>query len=336
MITIKPFDTTQDGRPVLSVKLKNSSGMEAHFITYGAILQRLIVPDAGGFTDVVLGYNNLHSYEEDTFFMGQLVGRSANRIANATVSLDGKKVALSANEGTNHLHGGFEGFGKKIWEVAELEDEVVFSYLSKDGEEGYPGNLETKMFVKLTEENALEMRLEATTDKETIVNLTRHEYFNLNPSSGEGIAKHQLLINGEGILPKTEQNVPDGSVKPVENTPFDLRELRFLEQPLAQLEGGFDHNYVLEKYSKEVPAAVLAAPSGTPKMEFYCTQPGIQFYSANGIEKVENKTGTIQGPSPALCLEPQFFPDTPNHPNFPSTVLKPGEQYKHTITYKFL
>ncbi|MEE3226506.1 MAG: galactose-1-epimerase, partial [Bacteroidota bacterium] len=147
MITIKPFDTTQDGHPVLSVKLKNSSGMEAHFITYGAILQRLIVPDAGGFTDVVLGYNDLHSYEEDTFFMGQLVGRSANRIANATVSLDGKKVALSANEGTNHLHGGFEGFGKKIWEVAELEDEVVFSYLSIDGEEGYPGNLETKMFV---------------------------------------------------------------------------------------------------------------------------------------------------------------------------------------------
>lgn len=336
LITIQPFDTTQDGRSVSLVILKNPSGMEAHFITYGAILQRLIVPDAGDYTDVVLGYNDLITYENDTYFLGQLIGRNANRIAHAEVVLDGKKVALSANEGTNQLHGGFEGFGKKIWNVAELDDEVVFSYMSKDGEEGFPGNLLTKMFVKLTDANELVMRLEATTDQETIVNLTRHEYFNLNPNSGKGIAEHTLQINGGGILPKNENNVPTGEVLQIEGTPFDLQKSKALAGSLSKLDGGFDHNYVLEKYSDEVPAAILVAPGGSPKLEVHCTQPGLQFYSAAGIGAVPNKYGAIQGPSPALCLEPQYFPDSPNHPNFPSTVLRPDAVYRHEIRYKFL
>ncbi len=309
--------------------------MEAHFLTYGAILQRLIVPLGSEPTDVVLGYEDLISYENDNYFIGQLVGRNANRIANARVTLDRKTVKLSANEGENQLHGGFESFGKKIWEVTNLRDAVLFTYTSPDGEEGFPGTLETKFYVKLEEDNTLLMRFEATTDKETIVNFTRHEYFNMDAAAGNNIINHRLQIQADQYLPKTDKNVPSGELKAVAGSPFDLREITHLEEAIAAIDGGFDHNFVLNENRGDAPAAVLFSPNGKLKMELYCTQPGIQFYSANGITDFKGKHGKIPGSCSGLCLEPQHFPDTPNHEHFPTTVLKPGEQYGHEIRYTF-
>lgn len=335
MITIQPFSETQDGQAVYSVILKNKSGMEAHFLTYGAILQRLIVHAGSTTKDVVLGYEDFNSYENDPYFIGPLVGRNANRIANAEVILNGEKVKLTANEGDNQLHGGFESFGKKLWAVTDLGDAVLFTYASPDGDEGYPGNLKVKFYAKLEEDNSLRMRYEATTDKETIVNLTRHEYFNLNAESGNGILDHSLQIEAEAYLPKNSKNVPTGELKSVAETPFDLREAVHLKEAVASIEGGFDHNFVLNEGRSDTPAAVVIAPDAKLKMKLFCTQPGIQFYSANGILQFKGKHGTITGGCPGLCLEPQHFPDTPNHDHFPTTVLKPGELYAHDIIYTF-
>tara|TARA_B100001750_G_C15519574_1_gene610309 strand:- start:2037 stop:3053 length:1017 start_codon:yes stop_codon:yes gene_type:complete len=335
LITIQPFSETRDGQAVYTVKLKNKSGMEAHFLTYGAILQRLIVPTGASTTDVVLGYEDLESYEDDNYFIGQLVGRNANRIENAQVTLEGKKVQLSANEGNNQLHGGFESFGKKVWSVTDLGDAVLFTYTSPDGEEGFPGNLEVKFYVKLEDDNTLAMRYEATTDKETIVNLTRHEYFNMDAASGNNIKNHSLQIHAGHYLPKTESNVPSGELRPVADSPLDLRNPVKLENVIAAMEGGFDHNFVLNENRDDAPAAQLIAPDGKLKMYVYCTQPGIQFYSANGITDFKGKHGEIPGNCPGLCLEPQHFPDTPNHEHFPTTVLKPSQRYEHDIRYTF-
>ena len=335
MITIQTFSETQDGQAVYSVILKNKSGMEAHFLTYGAILQRLIVPAGSSTKDVVLGYEDFKSYETDSLFIGPLVGRNANRIANAEVTLNGKKVNLSANEGKNQLHGGFESFGKKIWAVTDLGDAVLLTYTSPDGDEGYPGNLEVKFYVKLEENNSLRMRYEASTDKETIVNLTRHEYFNMDAASGNGILDHSLQIEAETYLPKTAKNVPTGELKEVVQTPFDLRKPSHLKEAVGSIDGGFDHNFVLNKDRGDAPAALVIAPDDKLRMQLFCTQPGIQFYSANGISEFKGKHGTITGGCPGLCLEPQHFPDTPNHAHFPTTVLKPGELYAHDIIYKF-
>ncbi|WP_051621391.1 aldose epimerase family protein [Leeuwenhoekiella sp. MAR_2009_132] len=336
MITIQPFDKTQDGRAVLSIQLKNASGMEAHFLSYGAILQKLIVPtNTGSFKDVVLGFEDLKSYEEDTSFIGQLVGRNANRIALGAVAIDGKKVSLSANEGNNQLHGGFESFGKKLWEVENLGDEVVFSYTSIDGEEGFPGNLKTQFFVKLQEDNELVMRFEAKTDKETIVNLTRHEYFNLEAGDSDSIKNHHLKINASHYLPKTPANVPSGELRALANTAFDLQKETHLKEAIAAIEGGYDHNYVLNQNRGQQPAAILMNSDKKLQLHLHCTQPGLQFYSANGMTNFKGKGVSLKGPSVALCLEPQHFPDTPNHENFPTTVLKPNAVYEHQIRYKF-
>ncbi|MFI8378551.1 aldose epimerase family protein [Leeuwenhoekiella sp. NPDC079379] len=336
MITIKPFDKTQNGHTVLSIQLKNTAGMEAHFLSYGAILQKLIVPtNNGSLKDVVLGFEDLKSYEEDTAFIGQLVGRNANRIAQATVTLDSKKVQLSANEGTNQLHGGYESFGKKLWEVENLGDEVVFSYTSIDGEEGFPGNLKTEFFVKLQEDNELVMRFEAKTDKETVVNLTRHEYFNLEAENTDSIENHHLKINASQYLPKTEVNVPSGELRSVVNTAFDLQKETYLKDAIAAIEGGYDHNYILNQNRGKQPAAILMSSDKKLQLHLDCTQPGLQFYSANGMANFTGKGVSLKGPSVALCLEPQHFPDTPNHDNFPTTVLKPNDVYEHQITYKF-
>ena len=309
--------------------------MEAHFLSYGAILQRLIVPAGSSSRDVVLGFEDLESYEKDSSFIGQLVGRNANRIAGAAVTLDGKPVQLTANEGENQLHGGFESFGKKIWAVTDLGDAVLFTYTSADGEEGFPGTLETKFYVKLEEDHTLLMRFEAVTDKETIVNLTRHEYFNLDADSGTGIQDHKLKIAAEEYLPKTAKNVPSGEFASVADTAFDLRDITPLKPAIAAIDGGFDHNFVLDVNRGEAPAAVLIAPEGKLKMQLFCTQPGLQFYSANGMTNFKGKNRLISGNCAGLCLEPQHYPDAPNHDNFPSTVLKPFERYEHDIRYTF-
>lgn len=336
MITIQPFSQTRDGRSVSKILLKNKAGMEAHFLSYGVILQKLIVPETSEhFRDVVLGFDDLKSYEEDQSFIGQFVGRNANRIANAEITLEGQKVKLTANEGSNQLHGGFESFGKKIWEVENLGDAVVFSYTSVDGEEGFPGTLKTQFFVKLKEDNNLEMRFESKTDKETIVNLTRHEYFNLDEGASDSIKTHQLKINARMYLPKTVLNVPSGVMQPVLDSAFDLQESTVLKERIEEIEGGFDHNYVLAENRNEEPAAILISPNQKLKLEIYCSQPGIQFYSANSMTNFKGKGISIKGPSAALCLEPQHFPDTPNHDNFPTTVLKPASVYRHQINYKF-
>lgn len=326
------FGTTKDGSEISCFRLTSASGMEAHILNYGAIIHKLLIPvNAREKRDVVLGFKNLEGYEKNDPYFGILVGRNANRIAGGQTTIEGKSVQLSQNEGKHQLHGGHEGFGHKVWDAEMNGEQLVLSYLSKDGEEGYPGNLQVKATFQW-QDNDLVITHQASTDKETIVNLSRHEYWNLSQS--ENIKDHHLKINADAYLPKNEENIPTGEIKTVENSPMDFRESVNLSERIAGLPEGYDHNFVLNERSKTTPAAVLQA-SGGLKLQLYATQPGLQFFTAPELGPLEGKYGTIPAASPALCLEPQHFPDTPNHENFPSTLLKPGERYDHLIIYNF-
>lgn len=306
--------------------------MEAHILNYGAILQKLLIPvSAQEKRDVVLGFDNLEDYEQNDPHFGILVGRNANRIGGGEILINGKSVQLSQNEGNNQLHGGREGFGKKVWEAEITGEKLVLSYTSPDGEEGFPGNVKVQASFQWQGDN-LVINHEATTDKETVVNLSRHEYWNLSQS--ENIREHKLKLNANAYLPTDAENLPTGEIKQVENTVMDLRELTDLGPKLADLPKGFDHNYVLNERTRTTPAAVLLSPDGL-KFSLYCTQPGLQFFSAAELGVINGKYGKITSKAPALCLEPQHFPDAPHQSDFPSTLLKPGEIYKHLIIYNF-
>lgn len=343
----KGFEKTLDGMQVHFYTLKNKNNVKAEFTNYGARLISLLVSDKNGnMIDVVLGHDSLSGYAKpgESFF-GTTIGRYGNRIGKAKFALDGKTYTLDANNGPNSLHGGSHGFHTKIWEGAQKDSQtIVFTYLSKDGDAGYPGNLNVKVTYTLTNDNALQIDYEATTDVNTVVNLTNHAYFNLNGAGSGTINDHELMINADNITPVDETLIPTGKLMKVEGTPFDFRKStaigsRINDSANAQIKNGkgYDHNFVLNGAdgSLKQVCTVKGNVSGIT-MDVLTDQPGLQFYSGNFLNGTEiGKSGKAYQHRTALCLETQHFPDSPNQPSFPTTELKPGQTYKTTTVYKF-
>ncbi|HXB94248.1 MAG TPA: aldose epimerase family protein [Puia sp.] len=339
------FRDTVDGQSTSLYLLKNKNGAAAAITNYGARLVSLIVPDKNGvLTDVVVGYDNISNYlhQPETYF-GAIVGRYGNRIAKGRFQLDSNTYTLAANNGPNSLHGGKKGFSAVVWTARQLGDSAVeLSYLSKDGEEGYPGNLQVRVTYTLTDETALRIDYQATTDKATVLNLTNHAYFNLNGQGSGPIYDHVLKLNADGYTPVDSTLIPTGKIDSVAGTPFDFRQPTAIGARIGDTGNqqirygkGYDHNFVLDKARGEVAATVKGDSSGI-LMTVSTTEPGIQFYTGNFM----NGTNPIKGGKKdvyrsAFCLETQHFPDSPNQPSFPSTVLKPGETFHSTTEYRF-
>lgn len=346
-ISKAPFGSTPDGQPVEIYTLRNRNGLEARIMTYGGIVVSLKTPDKSGrFDDVVLGYDSLDDYVKRNPYFGAIIGRCGNRIANGKFSLNGKTYSLAANNGSkNHLHGGLKGFDKVVWAAKAVETSngpaLELSYLSKDGEEGYPGNLSVTATYTLTADNGLRVDFNATTDKDTICNLTHHSYFNFH--GGGEVLDYLVQINAEHFTAVNAEVIPTGELRPVAGTALDFRKPTPIgarinsQDEQIQLAGGYDHNWVFEKPAGHLGsvARVTDKISGR-SMEVFTTQPGMQFYSGNFLDgTITGKGGKQYHQRHAFCMEPQHFPDAPNHPHFPSIELKPGQVYKNTIIYKF-
>jgi aldose 1-epimerase len=341
----QPFGQTEDSKQADLYVLTNKSGMQAGITNFGGTLVSLKVPDRNGkVADIVLGYDDAYGYAAGNYFFGGTIGRYANRIGGAQFKLNGVTYELAANNGPNHLHGGPKGFNKVLWEAKDVSKPdypaVQFTYLSKDGEEGYPGNLTAKVTYTLTPKNELRIDYSATTDKDTIVNLTNHAYFNM-AGSGD-ILGHKLLIHASQITPVDKTLIPTGEMLSVKGTPFDFNTATAIGSRISQddeqlkLGGGYDHNWVLDNKNGEIaPAVEVYEPTSGRVMEIWTTEPGMQFYSGNFLDGVKGKGGAVYAYRSAFCLEPQHFPDSPNKPAFPSTALKPGNEYHSTSLYKF-
>jgi len=351
-ITQQPFGkTSKDGRPVELYTLRNTNGCEATITNYGGIVTSLKVPDKNGcLGDVVLGYDTLAGYESDpTTYFGALIGRVANRIARGQFSLDDKHYQLPINNSPNSLHGGPRGFDKRVWDAMPLETAkgpaLRLHYASKDGEEGYPGNLSVTATYTLTNRNELRLDFTATTDKDTVVNLTQHCYFNLAGAGHGDILDHIVKINADQFAPINKTLIPTGELRSVKDTPFDFTKPTAIgariNQPDEQLQfaKGYDHNYVLRRaaspFARMTYAAQVYEPTSGRVLEVRTTQPGLQFYTGNFLTGQTGKGGAAYKFRSGFCMEAQHFPDSPNHPNFPSIVLKPGETLKETIVYRF-
>lgn len=336
-----------DGTPVELYTLRNSRAVEARITTYGGIVTALKTPDKNGkFTDIVLGYDNLDGYVRNSPYFGAVIGRYGNRIAKARFTLDGHACTLAANNGANHLHGGNRGFDKVVWhvetaEVSEHGPQLRLRYLSKDGEEGYPGNLSVSTTYTVTSDSALQVEFEARTDKPTVCNLTHHSYFNLR-GSGD-VLGHLVHINADQYTPVDSELIPTGELRNVAGTPFDFRRPTAIgtrihsDDEQIVLAGGYDHNWVLNKPAGQPGlAARVQEPTTGRVLEVFTNQPGMQFYTGNFLDgAITGKSGWTYQRRHGFCMEPQGFPDAPNHPAFPSTGLKPGEIYRHTIVYRF-
>ena len=343
----KLFGTMSNGKEVHIYTLKNSNGMETDICTYGGAIVSAIVPDKNDeFRDVVLGYDNLESYLKGDKFFGALIGRFGNRIQYGKFTLNGNDYKLAQNNGENHLHGGVNGFDKVVWNAKIVENEpntLELSYLSKDGEEGYPGNLDIKVTYVLTDDNSLEINYMATTDKDTIVNLTNHAYFNLSGHSSGNVLTHKLMINADKFTVNDEYSIPTGDIKEVDGTSMDFRTLtpigKNINSDCEQIifGNGYDHNWVLNTNGSDTTKAAQAIDENTGiVMDVYTTTPGIQFYSANFLDGSDiGKDKAIYNMRNGFCLETQYFPNSINCSNFKSPILKAGEEYKHKTTYKF-
>jgi len=345
-VTKAPFGNTKDGKAVEIYTLANTRGSEATIITYGGAVVSLKVPDKKGeLGDVVLGFDSIADYEKHSAFFGPLIGRYGNRIARGKFTLEGKEHLLATNNGENHLHGGIKGFDKVIWTAKSSTDKnganLELSYLSADGEEGYPGNLNIKVVYTLTEDNKLRIVYSATTDKSTVVNLTHHSYFNL--AGGGEILDHRLLLNADRYTPTDKGSIPTGVVSKVAGTPFDFTNETAIGARIGQeneqlkFGRGYDHNWVLTRRGNGIElAARVYEPTSGRVMEVLTTEPGIQFYSGNFLDGSLLGKGGKQYPyRSGFCLETQHFPDSPNHSNFPTTVLRPGQKYSQTTIYAF-
>jgi len=348
-VTKSYFGAMPDSTLIEKYTLKNANGVEMDVITYGGRITSLKVPDKEGkFENVVLGYDNLKDYlnSKDPYF-GALIGRFGNRIAKGKFSLNGTEYTLAINNGENHLHGGILGFDRVVWNVEPVESEkgssIKLTYFSKDGEEGYPGNLNVSVVYTLTNENVLEVSYKATTDKATVVNLTQHAYFNLSGDFTKSILDHELIINADKYLPVDRTLIPTGELVDVANTPFDFRIPKTIGKEIIadndQLKKGlgYDHCWVLndqDKGKRSVASAYL--PRSGRLLEIYTDQPGIQFYSGNFLNAtLPMPNGGTYAHRTGFCLETQHYPDSPNKKDFPSVVLNPGETYKTTTSFKF-
>lgn len=333
---------TADGKDITEYTLRNASGMSVSIINYGGTITKLMVPDKKGTTgDVVLGYENLDGFlQKGNPYFGALIGRYGNRIAGGKFTLDGKTYTLAQNNNGNSLHGGNKGFDKVVWDAKKPEGDssLVLTYVSKDGEEGYPGTLNVKVVYTLTADNALKIDYTATTDKATPVNLTNHAYFNLSAGADSTINNHELQMDADRYTPVNDALIPTGQIATVKGTPMDFTAAKPVGRDLAKVKGGFDHNWVLNKKGDGLAkVASVYHPTSGRYMEVFTTQPGLQFYSGNFLDGTltNTKGGAKYVQHAALCLETQHFPDSPNQPSFPSTILKPGETYHHTTVYKF-
>jgi aldose 1-epimerase len=345
LISEELFRTVHNGKSVGLYILKNRNGLIARITNYGAIIVSICVPDRNGnLTDIVQGYDTIAEYiNENSPYMGAVCGRCANRIARGKFGLLGKNYSLAVNNGPNHLHGGLTGFNKVVWNVLNSSSKSVqMEYLSIDGEEGYPGNLRTTVTYTLTDENELRLDYLATTDKTTIINLASHSYFNLSGEGSGSIYDHELMINGAFFTPTDETSVPTGEIRTVKGTPMDFTEPHkigaAIDQDDEQLKfgAGYDHNWVLAHPTGTLGlAAVAFDPLSGRVMEIYTTQPGVQLYTANWIDDEKGKGGKKYKRRWAFCLETQHFADAINKPHFPSTILNPGEEYKHCCIHKF-
>jgi aldose 1-epimerase len=336
-----PFGQMPDGADVSQFTLANAHGMVAKVIDFGAIVTALHVPGRDGvLADVVLGFDSLDPYLAEHPYFGALIGRYGNRIAGGRFELGGATVQLDVNDGANHLHGGSRGFHKAKWHAQVDEEGLTLTYRSVDGEQGYPGNLDVTVRYELTDDNELVMNCSAVTDRATPVNLTQHSYFNL---SGEGdILAHELMLRADLFTPVDSALIPTGALAPVPGTPFDFRSPRpigeRIGQPDKQLRhgGGYDHNFVLDKLPGRMGlAARVRDPASGRVLELFTEEPGVQFYSGNFLDGSLAGKGRTYAHRSGFCLEPQHFPDSPNQPTFPTTILRPGERYMTESRFKF-
>jgi aldose 1-epimerase len=342
-VKMETFNKTVEGKLVNIYTLKNAKGMELKLTNFGARIVSVMVPDKNNnYADVTLGFATLDQYLGDKSFAGSVVGRYANRIANAKFSLDGKSYTLAANDKTNALHGGVKGFDKVIWTPSEVSDSsVLFTYVAADMEEGYPGNLTVKVRYTLSYKSEMVLAYEATSDKKTVLNLTNHVFFNMAGASNGDILGQELQINSDAITPVDTTLIPTGKLMTVKGTPFDFDSLTVIgkrigdDHPQLKCGMGYDHNYVLRGEGLKFAAKLKDKTSGRV-MELWTTEPGVQFYSGNFFNSsFSDKQGkTVQFRS-FLALEPQHFPNSPNTASFPSTVLEPGKTYTQTSIYKF-
>lgn len=334
------FGLLPDGTGVKLFTLTNASGLVAKISDYGTIITQLHVPDrAGKSADVVLGFDNLEQYLKGHPYFGCTVGRVANRIAKGRFSLDGKTYTLAINNGPNHLHGGLKGFDKAVWKAEPQTGAAVkFTYISADGEEGYPGKVDLTVRMELTDRNELRIDYSAVTDKPTPINLTNHSYFNL---AGDGdVLRHELLIAADRYTPKDENSIPTGEIAPVRGTPMDFTQPHPIGERFDQLKEqpvGYDHNFVLNSGGKDLAlAAKVYEPKSGRVLEVSTTEPGVQLYTSNYLDgTLTGKRGVVYRQHSAFCLETQHFPDSVNHPQFPSVILRPGQTYHQTTVHRF-
>jgi len=348
-VTERHFGITRDGKEVKEFILVNGKGMTVNIIDYGATITSIKTADINGiFGDVVLGHDNILGYEEKSDYFGCIVGRFGNRIANGRFSLEGKEYQLAANNGINALHGGIKGFDKQVWNAESFEDTdsvgVILTYLSKDGEEGYPGNLYVSVIYTLNNNNELHIDYEATTDKATVINLTNHSYFNLKDGGASPILDHKLQINASRFTPVDSTLIPTGELLLVENTPLDFRTPKEIsesinDEDMQLIYGlGYDHNFILDKKGGQlVLAAKLVESTSGRILEVLTTEPGIQFYSGNFLKgNITGKQNLTYQYRSGLCLETQHFPDSPNQQEFPTVVLEPDDKYTSKTIFRFL
>ncbi|RWY50334.1 galactose mutarotase [Mucilaginibacter gilvus] len=339
------FEQTIDGKKTELYVLKNKSGAEAAITNYGAHLVSLLVPDKNGkLTDVILGFDDIAGFQKaGGAYYGATIGRYGNRLAKAKFILDGKEYKLFANNGPNTLHGGKKGFDSMVWDAKQIDSSSIeLTYLSKDMEEGFPGNLKVKVVYTLTDDNAVKITYEASTDKKTVVNLTNHSYFNLNGQGSGTALNHVVQIDADGYTPVDSILIPTGKIEPVKGTPFDFTTATAIgariETANEQLKfgKGYDHNFVLKKHDISTPIANAVGDKSGIKLEVFTEEPGLQFYTGNFM----NGSNTLKGGAKdehrtAFAMETQHYPDSPNQPSFPSTMLKPGAVYKTVTIYKF-
>jgi len=345
---VRPFGEAPDGQPVGLYTLCNATGASTTITNYGGIVVSLEVPDrSGALRDVVLGHDSLAGYVTDNTYFGALIGRHANRIARGRFSLGDRTHVLATNDGPNHLHGGLRGFDRVVWSAKPRMTAdgpaLELVHASRDGEEGYPGNLTATAVYTLTNDQALRLELTATTDRETVVNLTHHSYFNLADSGASDVLGHEVMLNAKRFTPVDSTLIPTGQLRPVRGTPFDFtrptaigRHIDDSDEQLAH-GNGYDHNWVLDKAPGHLGlAARVYEPTSGLTMEVLATAPGLQFYSGNYLnDSHTGKGGTVYAFRHGFCMEPQHFPDSPNQPDFPGAVLLPGDVYRSVMIYRF-
>lgn len=340
------FQTTIDNQPVDLYILNNSKGVQVAVTNLGAKIVTIVVPDKNGKpTDVVLGKSNIKDYTNDQEpYFGAVCGRTGNRIANGKFSLEGKEYQLAINNGPNNLHGGIKGFNAVVWKAEQTDAQTLkLSYLSKDGEEGFPGNLQVDVTYKLTDDNALEIDYKAVTDQTTILNLTNHSYFNLSGEGDPYVGDQLLQINADAYLPTNDVAIPLGSPEKVEGTPFDFRNLFAIgerinqEDTQLQFGNGYDHTFIINRANDELTFTAKAiSPKTGIVMDVYTTEPGVQLYTGNFLDGAfEGKNGHTYPKRSAFCLETQHYPDSINHPDYPSVILKPGEEFNSKTVFAF-